>query len=65
MNNFTHIGTIIMPIPNGTVAITTQISLFKVQNCVAIDFLQISSVMLVTYSPDRDFQVFVKKKKRI
>ena len=36
-----------MPMPKATVAITTQSSLSKEQNCVTIDFFVISSVMLV------------------
>ena len=52
MNNFTHIGTII--VYAHTVAITTQ--KFTLQSTELTDdlFLLISSVMLVTYFPDCD-----------
>ena len=41
-------------VPKGTVAMTTQSSVFKVQNLLTIYFLLISSVMLETYFPDCD-----------
>ena len=41
------------------------LSLLKVQNYMMIYFLLISSVNLVTFSPDCDFQVFVKRNLQI
>ena len=54
MNNFTHM-------PKATVAISTRSSLSKVQNCVMIDFLLISPVMLVNIFTRLWFPSFCKK----